>query len=340
MDLVQIEGLRIRFYADGDVVYAVNGIDLTVAEGQAVGIVGESGSGKSVTVTSIPRLLPKTARCEGRVRFDGIDVLNASAAQMRAIRGRSVGMIFQNPLAYLNPTRTIGSQLMEPLLFHHLAGYQEARRRGLEMLERVGIQNPAARFDNYPFEFSGGMLQRVLIATALIAAPKLVIADEPTTSLDVTVQAQILRLLKTMQRDLKMSMIFVTHDLAVAAQVSDTIYVMYGGTVVEQLNAADLIRAHRHPYLAGLLDSLPRLDRPVGRLPFIPGLPVDTRQPLAGCPFFDRCGVHTDDCHTLPALTTVGPSHRVACWRVAGELVVTDPTAKAGGLSGCIPESL
>ncbi len=323
MDLVEIEGLRVRFDTDGEMVHAVNGIDLAVAEGQAVSIVGESGSGKSVTVTTIPRLLPKTARLQGRVRFDGVDIVNASTAAMRTLRGRSIGMIFQNPLAYLNPTRTIGSQLIEPLLFHHLAGYREARQKGLEMLERVGIQDPTRRFDNYPFEFSGGMLQRVLIAAALIAKPKLVIADEPTTALDVTVQAQILRLLKTMQRDLKMSMIFVTHDLAVAAQVSDIIYVMYGGTVVEQLSAAELIRAHRHPYLAGLLESLPRLDQPVARLPFIPGLPADTRQPLSGCPFFDRCGVRMDDCRTVPELATVGPGHRVACWRVAGDLAVS-----------------
>ncbi|MCL5064117.1 MAG: ABC transporter ATP-binding protein [Firmicutes bacterium] len=314
MALVEIHNLRVRFETDEATIYAVNGIDLMVEPGQSIGIVGESGSGKSVSVTSIPRLLPRTARVEGSVYFNGKDMMRATASELQAIRGHQIGMIFQNPHAYLNPTRTIGKQLMEPLLFHHLAGVKRARAMGMEMLDRVGIVNPKARFDNYPFEFSGGMLQRVLIAMALITGPKLVIADEPTTALDVTVQAQILRLLKEMQRELGMSMIFVTHDLAVASQVSDVIYVMYGGIVVERLPAKQLIRVHRHPYLSGLLASLPRVDEPVGRLPFIPGLPVNTRQPLSGCPFYARCQWHLDQCQSAPPLTLVERDHEAACW--------------------------
>lgn len=325
MALLAIEDLTVRFEDGDERVYAVNGVSLRVEPGQAVGIVGESGSGKSVTVTTIPRLLPKTAQVAGSVRFDGKDLLKLSARELRAVRGQHIGMIFQNPHAYLNPTRTIGSQLIEPLLFHHLAGAKRARQRGIEMLERVGIPRAADRFDDYPFEFSGGMLQRVLIGMALIAGPKLVIADEPTTALDVTVQAQILRLLKEMQRDLGMAMIFVTHDLAVAAQVADDIYVLYGGIVAEHIPAPDLLTHHRHPYLKGLLASLPRIDQPVGRLPFIPGQPVGTSNPPVGCPFYDRCGMRLDACRAIPALTEVGPGHEAACWRL------DDPVAEAGG---------
>lgn len=321
MALVEVRNLRVRFRSDDETIYAVNGVDLVIEPGQSVGIVGESGSGKSVSVTSIPRLLPKTAEIEGQIYFDGQDMMQIPAARLRAIRGQQIGMVFQNPHAYLNPTRTIGSQVIEPLLFHHLAGMKKARMMGLDMLERVGLSHPEARFDNYPFEFSGGMLQRVLLAIALIARPKLVIADEPTTALDVTVQAQILRLLKEMQQELGMSMVFVTHDLAVAAQVSEVIYVMYGGTVVERLPAKDLMTSHQHPYLRGLLHSLPRVDQPVARLPFIPGLPVNTRRPLdGGCPFYERCQWHWEQCKTLPPLLPRASDHETACWRSQAEL--------------------
>lgn len=316
LDLVEIRDLHVRFRADDETIYAVNGVNIVVEPGQSVSIVGESGSGKSVTVTAIARLLPRTAEITGTIRFDGKDMRTAGPRDLQAIRGHHIGMVFQNPHAFLNPTRTIGSQLIEPLLFHHLAGVKKARALGMEMLERVGIADAEKRIDNYPFEFSGGMLQRVLIAMALIAKPKLIIADEPTTALDVTVQAQILRLLKEMQRELGMSMIFVTHDLAVAAQVSDVIYVMYGGLVVERLASQGLMRQNGHPYLTGLLASLPRIDQPVGRLPYIPGLPVNTRRAVSGCPFYNRCQWRMDQCRTVvPHLKIVEPEHEMACWR-------------------------
>ncbi|MCL6632160.1 MAG: ABC transporter ATP-binding protein [Alicyclobacillus herbarius] len=313
--LLQIQDLHVRFGSDQGVVHAVNGLNLEVSPGKAIAIVGESGSGKSTAMTALMRLLPRTAQVSGRIWFDGADLLSLPPRQVRRLRGHQVSMVFQNPMSYLNPTKTIGQQVMEPLLYHHLATPRQARQRALELLERVGIADAQARFTSYPFEFSGGMLQRVMIAMALIAGPKLLIADEPTTALDVTVQAEILMLLKELQAEQGMALILVTHDLAVAAQMADEVYVMYGGMMVEHLPSWQLISACAHPYLHGLLRSIPRIDGPRERLPYIAGNPVNTVGALpVGCLFASRCSQCRPKCADRPPLVKLADRHEVLCW--------------------------
>ncbi|WP_067934120.1 ABC transporter ATP-binding protein [Alicyclobacillus kakegawensis] len=313
--VLRIDDLRVQFRSDQGLVHAVNGLNLELPAGGAIAIVGESGSGKSTAMTALMRLLPRTARVSGRIWFDGQDLLALSERQMRKLRGHQVSMVFQNPMAYLNPTKTIGQQLMEPLLYHHLATPRQARWRALEFLERVGIADAESRFKGYPFEFSGGMLQRVMIAMALMAGPKLLIADEPTTALDVTVQAEILALLKELQAEHGMGMILVTHDLAVAAQMADEIYVMYAGLVVEHLPAGSLMSAHAHPYLHGLLRSIPRIDGPREKLPFIAGNPVNPVGALPqGCLFASRCSQRRPECNQRPPTVRLDNNHEVVCW--------------------------
>jgi oligopeptide/dipeptide ABC transporter ATP-binding protein len=318
--ILEIRDLFVEFRTEEGWVHALSGVNLTVRPGQAVAIVGESGSGKSTVMLAIPRLLPGNAAVRGQVVFAGRDLLGAGDKELRALRGRDIGVIFQNPTAYLNPTKTIGKQLIEPLLFHHLASASAAKAQGIDLLTQVGIGDASARFDMYPFEFSGGMLQRVMIAMALIGSPKLLIADEPTTALDVTVQAEILLLLKTLQRERGMSLIFVTHDLAVAAQLCDDVYVMYGGTILEHIPADNLVSASAHPYLRGLIDSIPRLDGPIERLSYIPGNPVNMlREVPDACIFADRCSQRVAACSSRPALAPIGERHEVACWLAHGE---------------------
>jgi oligopeptide/dipeptide ABC transporter ATP-binding protein len=312
---LQVNNLSVQFRSDEGHVNAINGVSLVVPAGKAVAIVGESGSGKSTVMMSVPRLLPGNARVRGEILFDGCDMLKLSEKALRARRGKDIGMIFQNPSAYLNPTKTVGQQLIEPLLYHHMASAAAAKKTAISLLDQVGIADPDARFNMYPFEFSGGMLQRVMIAIALIASPKLLIADEPTTALDVTVQAEILMLLKQLQRDRGMSLVFITHDLAVAAQLCDEVYVMYGGMVMEHIPVPSLVNQCSHPYLQGLLNSIPRLNEPVGRLPFIPGNPINTTRALPdGCIFADRCTAKMDICSKRPPLFSYAAHHEVACW--------------------------
>jgi oligopeptide/dipeptide ABC transporter ATP-binding protein len=313
--VLEMKDLFVRFVSDNGVVHAVNGISLNVAAGQAIAIVGESGSGKSTAMTAVMRLLPRGAECTGQIRFCGQDLLALPEKQMRKLRGHKISMIFQNPSMYLNPTKTIGQQMVEPLLYHHLATPKQARQRAIELLERVGIPDAEQRFNNYPFEFSGGMLQRAMIGMALIAGPQLLIADEPTTALDVTVQAEILVLLKELQRERGMGMVFVTHDLAVAAQVADEVYVMYGGMVMEHLPSSELMRRQTHPYLRGLLRSIPRLDGPREKLPFIPGYPINPVGELpSGCLFAPRCEHRLPRCSERPPLYRMDERHEVMCW--------------------------
>ncbi|MDB4868165.1 MAG: transporter ATP-binding protein [Cohnella sp.] len=316
-ELLKVEDLWVQFTSKSGVVKAVNGTQFTLEAGRTIGLVGESGSGKSVTVKSIARLLSKNAKVtKGSVQFQGKDLLSLPEKQMRRIRGREIGMVFQDPNLYMNPIIPVGKQVMEPLLFHAICSEKEAQERAIEMLRQVGIPSPKQRFKEYPFEYSGGMLQRALIAMALIANPTLLIADEPTTSLDVTVQAQILYLLKKMKETLNMSMILVTHDLIVAAQVCDEIAVMYGGMVVERAPSQMFIKGPRHPYAIGLLNSTPRVKGEIERLKPIEGSPPDLRGDFPkGCLFAPRCPFKTTQCEEeRPPLREVGKNHYVACW--------------------------
>jgi oligopeptide/dipeptide ABC transporter ATP-binding protein len=321
-ELLQIEDLWVQFASKSGDVKAVNGASFSLQKGQTVGIVGESGSGKSVTVKTIARLLSRNAKVvNGTVRFQNQNVLELPEKQMQKLRGREISMIFQDPNSFMNPTIPVGKQVMEPLLFHGICSAKEARRKAVEMLRQVGIPSPEQRFGEYPFEYSGGMLQRALIAMALITDPTLLIADEPTTALDVTVQAQILHLLKKTKETRDMSMILVTHDLVVAAQICDEIIVMYGGMIVERCPTARFITSHRHPYSIGLLVSTPRVNGALERLKPIEGSPPDLRGSLPhGCLFAPRCPCKTKQCETeRPPLRKVAPNHHVACWEVPEE---------------------
>ncbi len=324
MPLLDVTDLRTSFHTRNGVYRAVDGVSFNLERGETLGIVGESGSGKSVTAYTLMGLLPQpTGRVEGgTARFDGIDLLRCSPREARAIRGRRISMIFQDPMTSLNPFMRIGDQLIEPLLIHEKISKADARRRGLAMLEAVGINDAANRFNHHPHEFSGGMRQRVMIAMALITHPELLIADEPTTALDVTVQAQILDLIRRMQRELGMAVIFITHDLGVVSGLCDRVQVMYAGRIVETADTHTLFREPRHPYTRALQRSIPGLQLKGAELFTIPGLPPDLSKPIAGCAFAPRCAAATALCGTRdPALAELKPGHAQACLRVqAGEL--------------------
>ncbi len=319
MPLLEVTDLRTYFHTRSGVYRAVDGVSFTLEKGETLGLVGESGSGKSVTCYSLMGLVPSPpGRIEsGTAMFDGIDLLHSSPAQARSIRGKRIAMIFQDPMTSLNPYLRISEQLIEPLLIHERISKADALARGLAMLEAVGIQDAAKRFHGYPHEFSGGMRQRVMIAMALITKPDILIADEPTTALDVTVQAQILELLKKLQRDLGMAVIFVTHDLAVVSGLCDRVQVMYAGRIVETADVRTLFKSPRHPYTKALQHSIPSL-QPKGReLYTIPGMPPDLSKPNAGCAFAPRCAHAVDHCRiTDPGLVAVSPGQATACLRV------------------------
>ncbi|HVU15635.1 MAG TPA: ABC transporter ATP-binding protein [Candidatus Didemnitutus sp.] len=324
MPLLDVTHLRTTFHTRGGVYRAVDGVSFSVAAGETVGLVGESGSGKSVTCASLLGLLPQPpARIEGGpVMFDGRNLLDLPARELRRIRGRRIAMIFQDPMTSLNPFLRISEQLIEPLLIHEKISRSDALARALAMLEAVGINDAAARLHRYPHEFSGGMRQRVMIAMALITRPELLIADEPTTALDVTVQAQILELLQKLQRETGLAIIFVTHDLGVVAGLCDRVLVMYAGRIVESAPVGELFRAPQHPYTRALQRSIPALQPKGQELFAIPGLPPDLSKPLAGCPFAPRCEFAADRCRReTPPLLEVTPGHSHACLRVqAGEI--------------------
>ncbi len=324
MPLLQVTDLRTWFHTRNGVCRAVDGVSFQVARGETLGLVGESGSGKSVTGYSLMGLVPQPpGKIEGGTAcFDGVDLLHAPPAQQRALRGKRIAMIFQDPMTSLNPYLRISDQLIEPLLIHEAVSRREALARALALLEAVGISDAATRIHGYPHEFSGGMRQRVMIAMALITKPELLIADEPTTALDVTVQAQILELIKRLQRELGMAVIFITHDLGVVSGLCDRVQVMYAGRIVETADTRTLFRAPRHPYTQALQRSIPSLQAKGAELFTIPGLPPDLTQPLTGCAFAPRCAHATDRCRAeTPRLAAVTATHAQACLRVqAGEL--------------------
>ena len=324
MSLLPVNDLRTYVHTRNGVYRAVDGVSFALDRGETLGIVGESGSGKSVTCYSIMGLIPQPpGRIEsGSAIFDGTDLLRCRPDEARAIRGKRISMIFQDPMTSLNPYLRISEQLIEPLLIHGLASRKDALRRALEMLEAVGINDAAKRIHYYPHEFSGGMRQRVMIAMALITRPELLIADEPTTALDVTVQAQILELIRRLQREYGMAVIFITHDLGVVSGLCDRVQVMYGGRIVETASTHTLFRAPRHPYTRALQQSIPSLQPKGVELFTIPGMPPDLSKPIPGCAFAARCSAATARCSGAdPVLTEVSPGHAQACLRVAaGEL--------------------
>jgi peptide/nickel transport system ATP-binding protein/oligopeptide transport system ATP-binding protein len=303
--------------ADG-VVHAVNGVSFSLRPGELLGVVGESGSGKSVTMMSLMKLLPMPPGeiTRGHVNFDGRDLTRASRRELRRIRGGEIGFVFQDPMTSLNPVFTIGFQIMEPLREHMGLSKRGARQRAVELLELVGIPSARDRLDDYPHQFSGGMRQRVMIAIALACDPKVLIADEPTTALDVTIQAQILELVKKLRQELGMAIIWITHDLGVVAGIADRVIVMYGGQIVEHAPVHELYENPKHPYTRALLETLPSLDETrTDRLPSIRGQPPSLLAPLTECPFAPRCPHVLARC-TLenPPLMHVAPGHDAACW--------------------------
>ncbi|MEO5961590.1 MAG: ABC transporter ATP-binding protein, partial [Opitutaceae bacterium] len=291
MPLLTVTDLRTYFHTRSGIYRAVDGIDFTLERGETLGIVGESGSGKSVTCYSIMGLIPQPpGRIEsGTAVFDGVDLLHCTPAQARSIRGKRVAMIFQDPMTSLNPYIRISAQLIEPLLIHEKISKADAHKRALAALDAVGINDAERRMHLYPHEFSGGMRQRVMIAMALITKPELLIADEPTTALDVTIQAQILELIKKLQKEFGMAVIFITHDLGVVSGLCDRVQVMYAGRIVETADTRTLFYAPRHPYTRALQRSIPALQPKGSELYTIRGMPPDLSKPLPGCPFAPRC---------------------------------------------------
>lgn len=318
--LLEIKDLKTRFYTEDGIVHAVNGVSYTLNEGEVLGVVGESGCGKSVHAMSIMRLIPfPPGKIEnGEVWFAGQDLLKLSENEMRHIRGAQIAMVFQDPMTSLNPVYTVGNQIMEALMLHQGMNPNQARERAAELLSLVGISEPRKRLDSYPHQFSGGMRQRAMIAMALSCNPKLLIADEPTTALDVTIQAQITDLVIRLQEQFGMAVMWITHDLGVVAELAQTINVMYAGYIIERGNVDDIYKRTRHPYTMGLLGSLPRLDEAPGtKLISIPGLPPDLVSLPKGCPFYARCTYRRNECQdAVPPLETADSvGHTVACWR-------------------------
>lgn len=315
--LLEVKNLRTNFATGGGIVQAVRGVSLYVDAGEFIGIIGESGCGKSVSMMSVMQLLADNAAVRAdTILFDGMDLQKQSRKQMRKLLGSSIGMIFQDPMTSLNPLYTIGNQLMEPLRQHQRMTRAAARARALEMLRLVGINEPEKRLKQYPHELSGGMRQRVMIAIAMCCTPKLLIADEPTTALDVTIQAQIMELMAELKDRFSTATILITHDLGVIASVCSRVMVMYGGKIMEEGSVEDIFYAPGHPYTEGLLRSVPG-DGSGSRekLIPIPGSPPDLMNPPVGCPFAARCPKAMRICSMAPAeLTELGPNHRAACW--------------------------
>lgn len=321
-DLLELDNLKTSFFTRDGEVHAVRGVSFSLNAGELVGIVGESGCGKSVTCKSILQLLGNNGKITGgSVRFRGDDLAQKTPQQMRQIRGNDIAMIFQDPMTALNPVLTIGRQMTEILMRNKGLSRKAANQKALAMLESVGIADAPRRFKQYPHEFSGGMRQRVMIAIALSCDPQLLIADEPTTALDVTIQAQILRLLKSLQQQTQAAILLITHDLGVVAQMCSRVVVMYGGLVMEEGSAEDIFLRPAHPYTQGLLASLPRADDPEHRLSPIEGSPPGLLNPPPGCPFAERCSQRMPQCAAQPAFRQCGAGHRVACWLSAEQEV-------------------
>jgi oligopeptide/dipeptide ABC transporter ATP-binding protein len=317
--LLEVKNLRTSFFTDAGEVRAVDGVSFSVAPGELMGLVGESGSGKTASVLSIMRLLPESARIVGgEIIFDDKDLLKLSEPEMRHIRGAQIAMIFQEPMTSLNPVFTIGSQIGEAIRLHQHTSRAETRSRTIEALRMVGIADPERRIDDYPHQLSGGMRQRVMIAMALSCNPKVLIADEPTTALDVTIQAQILDLIRELQVRLGLAVILVTHDLGIVAEYADNVTILYSARVMEQAPSAELFRNPLNPYTCGLLESIPGIDGTAHRrLRAIPGTIPSALNPPSGCRFHPRCPRAIPDCSTIdPPLEAKAPNHYVACIRV------------------------
>ncbi|HSG74952.1 MAG TPA: ABC transporter ATP-binding protein [Burkholderiales bacterium] len=316
--LLEVKNLQTQFLTSAGVVRAVDGVSYDINEGETVALVGESGCGKSVSALSIMRLVAEPAGriVGGEILFKGRDLLKLTEEEMRDVRGRDITMIFQEPMTSLNPVLSIGRQLTEGLEIHLGMNQKAAQARAVELLGLVGIPDPQRRLTQYPHQFSGGMRQRMMVAMALACNPKLILADEPTTALDVTIQAQILELLQDLSRRLGVAMLIITHNLGVVARYADRVNVMYAGRVIEQGSAAEIYADPRHPYTLGLLRSVPRLDEPMrAKLDPIEGQPPDLTRLPPGCAFAPRCAFRVDRCTETPPLTALGaPGHLSACW--------------------------
>ncbi len=316
--LLQVKDLRTHFFTDDGVVKAVNGVSYDIEEGETLGLVGESGCGKSVSALSLLRLIPSPPGkvVGGEVIFQGEDLLKVDEDEIRHVRGNRIAMVFQEPMTSLNPVLTIGRQLTEALELHLKMDGASAERRAIELLEMVGIPEAATRVNDYPHQFSGGMRQRVMIAMALSCNPKLLLADEPTTALDVTIQAQVLEILARLSRELGTAVIIITHNLGVVARYADRVNVMYAGKIVESATAKELYGNPKHPYTLGLLKSVPRLDQArKNKLDPIEGVPPDLINMPPGCPFYPRCSYRIDKCEEeMPPLMPVSDKHMSACW--------------------------
>jgi oligopeptide/dipeptide ABC transporter ATP-binding protein len=315
--LLSVQDLRVQFWTGSGTVYAVNGISFDVAPGETLGIVGESGCGKSVTALALLGLLPRAGRVKtGNAGFQGRDLLNLKDRELRKLRGHQIAMIFQDPMTSLNPVLTIGRQLREPLETHFGLSRKEATVRARDLLDRVGIPGAASRLNDYPHQFSGGMRQRAMIAMALAGRPKLLIADEPTTALDVTIQAQILALLRELVAEEDTALILITHDLGVVAGMCERVNVMYAGMFMETGSAEQLFATPRHPYTLGLLQSVPRLDAARrAKLQPIEGAPRNMLRPPSACPFQPRCRYEVDlSRKEVPPLVEIEPGHKIACF--------------------------
>ena len=318
-NVLEIRGLNSYFFTEKGVAPAVDGLDLDIPKGKIIGLVGESGCGKSMTAKSIMGLLKYPGRVAGgSIRFEDQDLTRLSDKELRKICGNDISMIFQEPMTSLNPVLKVGRQVRETLLVHNpTMSKAEAKQRVVEMFQRVGIPEAEKRYDCYPHELSGGLRQRVMIAMAMVCKPKLLIADEPTTALDVTIEAQILRLMKELRDETGMSVLIITHNMGVVAEICDYVYVMYAGKIMEQAETFELFDHTMHPYTKGLLDSIPRIGQNAERLHTIPGVVLHLSQ---GCPFSNRCEYATDQCRTEKAqLHPVAPDHQVRCFRCEEE---------------------
>ena len=331
--LLEVKNLKVSFHTYAGEVQAVRGVSFKVNPGECMAIVGESGSGKTVTSKAVLGLIatpPGEIKKESEILFEGKDILKFTEKEWRAFRGKEAAMIFQDPMTSLNPTMKVGKQIMESIILHNKVSKSEAREQAIELLRKVNIPNPEDRLNQYPYEFSGGMRQRSVLAVALAADPKILIADEPTTALDVTIQAQILELMKKLQKTNQMGIIFITHNLGVVAEICDKVSVMYAGKMVEQGPVDDIFYAPGHPYTRGLLRSMPRVDaESYERLIPIEGTPVDMLNPPEGCPFAPRCESAMKIClQKMPPYVELGDNHRAACWLCVQEQMKAQKAAE------------
>lgn len=334
--ILDVKNLHVYFDTYAGVVKAIRDVSFHINKGESLAIVGESGSGKSVTVQTVMKLIPMPPGriASGEILFKDRDIVKMNEAEMRKIRGGEIGMIFQDPMTSLNPTMTVGKQIAEGIMMHQKVSHKEAMAKALEMLKAVNIPNPEERLNSYPHQFSGGMRQRVVIAIALACNPDLLIADEPTTALDVTVQAQILDLMNELKSKMNTAIILITHDLGVVADLAERVIVMYGGEIMEEASVHDIFKDPKHPYTWGLIKSIPRLDidREKEKLSSIDGTPPDLFNPPVGCPFAPRCEYAMEICKKeKPGMINGGNNHRVSCWLLdeRAETVTNPVTGKS-----------